>query len=282
MTTASNKLHGKTAVVTGAGGTLCSAMACDLARQGAAVALLGRTESKLQVVADRITRDGGRSIICVADVMDIEALRHAKTQVHQAFRSCEILINGAGGNQADAITATTEFTVDELEKPETRGFFNLDMDAFQRVIDVNIMGTVKPCQVFGEDMARNGGGVIINFASMTSYRPLTRVGAYAAAKAGICNLTQWLACYLAPAGIRVNAIAPGFFVNDRSRKLLFTPEGGYSRRGERVMQHTPMKRFGEADQLLGCLNWLIDDEAAGFVTGITVPVDGGFLSSSGL
>lgn len=278
----SNNLQGKVAVVTGAGGTLCSTMACDLARRGAGVGLLGRTQSKLQAVADRIEQDGGRSIVCVADVTDIDALQKARAQVHQAFGECGILINGAGGNQADAITATTEFTPDELDKPETRGFFNVDMDAFQRVIDVNIMGTVKPCQVFGEDMARRGTGVIINFASMTSYRPLSRVGAYAAAKAGICNLTQWLACYLAPAGIRVNAIAPGFFVNERSRKLLFTPDGGYSQRGERVLQHTPMKRFGEADQLLGCLNWLIDDEAAGFVTGVTLPVDGGFLSSSGL
>ena len=275
-------LQGKVAVVTGAGGTLCSVMACDLARRGAAVALLGRTESKLQRVADRIINEGGRPMVCVADVTDEKALADTRRRVHQAFGACDILINGAGGNQADAITATREFTPGELEDPETRGFFNLDMSAFQRVIDANIMGTVKPCRIFGEDMARKGKGVIINFASMTSYRPLSRVGAYAAAKAGICNLTQWLASYLAPAGIRVNAIAPGFFVNERSRKLLFTSDGGYSQRGEQVLQHTPMKQFGDAEQLLGCLNWLIDDQAAGFVTGITVPVDGGFLSSPGL
>jgi NAD(P)-dependent dehydrogenase (short-subunit alcohol dehydrogenase family) len=275
-------LHDKVAVVTGAGGTLCSVIACDLARQGAAVALLGRTESKLQRVADQISETGGRCIVCPTDVMDTQALLTARGRIEAAFGSCQILINGAGGNQAEAITATDVFTPDELDSPETRGFFNLDLEAFQRVIDVNLMGTVRPCQVFGREMARQGGGVIINFASMTSYRPLTRVAAYAADKAGICNLTQWLACYLAPAGIRVNAIAPGFFVNQRSRRLLFTPDGGYSQRGQRVLQHTPMQQFGRADQLLGCLNWLIDDEAAGFVTGITVPVDGGFLSSSGL
>ncbi len=275
-------LQGKVAVVTGAGGTLCSVIACDLARRGAAVALLGRTEAKLQVVADRISRDGGDSIVCVADVTDVDALQRARSLIQQAFGACDILINGAGGNQADAITGVTEFTPDELDDPETRGFFNLDMAAFGRVIEANIMGTVKPCQVFGEEMARKGGGVIVNFASMNSYRPLSKVGAYGAAKAGIRSFTQWLACYLAPAGVRVNAIAPGFFVNDRSRKLLFTPDGGYSPRGEQVLRHTPMKRFGEADELLGCVNWLIDDQAAGFVTGVTVPVDGGFLSSSGL
>lgn len=279
---AERDLHDKVAIVTGAGGTLCSTIACDLARQGAAVALLGRTESKLQRLGGQITEAGGRCIVCPTDVMDMAALQAACTLIGKAFGHCQILINGAGGNQAEAITATDAFTLDELDSPETRGFFNLDLEAFQRVIDVNLMGTVKPCQVFGHEMARHGGGVIINFASMTSYRPLTKVAAYAAAKAGICNLTQWLACYLAPAGIRVNAIAPGFFVNKRSRKLLFTEDGGHSPRGERVLQHTPMKQFGEADQLLGCLNWLIDDEAAQFVTGITVPVDGGFLSSSGL
>ena len=278
----SRNLHDKVAVVTGAGGTLCSAMAIDLARQGAAVALVGRTESKLQVVADRITADGGQCLVCALDVIDRDALHGARTQLQEAFGACHILINGAGGNQADAITSITEFTPEELDNPEMRGFFNLDMEAFHRVIEVNIMGTIKPIQVFGADMARNGGGVIINFASMNSYRPLTRVGAYGASKAGIRNLTQWLASYLAPARIRVNAIAPGFFVNDRSRKILFESDGSCSRRGERVLQHTPMQRFGEADELLGCMNWLIDDDAAGFVTGITIPIDGGFLSSSGL
>ena len=278
----SKMLNDRVAVVTGAGGTLCSAIACDLAQRGAAVVLLGRTEGKLQAVAKRIDEIGGRQTVCVADVTDIGALQKARGLINETFGHCDILINGAGGNQKEAITAATEYTPGELDKPATGGFFRLNMEAFQSVIDVNIMGTVKPSQVFGEDMARNGSGVIINFASMTSYRPLSRVGAYAAAKAGICNFTQWLACYLAPAGIRVNAIAPGFFVNERSREILYDPDGGLSRRGERILQHTPMQRFGDAEQLLGCLNWLIDDEAAGFVTGITVPVDGGFLSSPGI
>ena len=196
--------------------------------------------------------------------------------------TCDILINGAGGNQAPAITKTTEFQAAELDDPEVGGFFNLDVEAFRSVVDINITGTMLPSRVFGADMARKRSGVIINFPSMNSYRPLTKVPAYAAAKAAVVNFTQWLAAYLAPAGVRVNAVAPGFFVNDRSRKLLFTETGEPSPRGGQVLHHTPMKRFGEADELLGTVNWLIDDTAAGFVTGITVPVDGGFLSSTGV
>jgi NAD(P)-dependent dehydrogenase (short-subunit alcohol dehydrogenase family) len=144
------------------------------------------------------------------------------------------------------------------------------------------MGTVIPCFVFGKSMAKEKRGVIINIASMNSYRPLTKVGAYGIAKSGIANFTQWLAGYLAPANIRVNAIAPGFFLNDRSRKIMFNEDGSNTARAINVLAHTPMKRFGEAEELIGCMNWLISDEAAGFVTGIIVPVDGGFLSNSGV
>ena len=161
-------------------------------------------------------------------------------------------------------------------------FFDLDMSRFRDVIDINIMGTVIPTKVFAPDMIRAGGGSIVNFASMNTYRPLSRVPAYACAKAAVSNWTQWIAAYLAPAGIRVNAIAPGFFVNERSRKRLMTPDGGLTPRGEHIHYNTPMHRFGQAEELLGCLNWLIDDAKAGFVTGITVPVDGGFLCSAGL
>lgn len=269
-------------MVTGAGGVLCSAMAKDLAAQGAAVAALGRTRDKLDRVVGEIEKAGGKAMAVAVDVNDLSSLKAARQQVADSLGPCDFLINGAGGNQAEAITRTNVFDPKELEDEATKGFFNLDMVAFHSVVETNIMGTVKPCQVFGVDMARKGRGAIINFASMNSYRPLTRVGAYGSAKAAIQNFTQWLAAYLAPAGVRVNGIAPGFFVNDRSRKILFNEDGSPSDRGEQVLHHTPMKSFGEAQQLLGCMNWLIDDEAASFVTGITVPVDGGFLSSSGL
>jgi hypothetical protein len=156
------------------------------------------------------------------------------------------------------------------------------MAVFQSVIDINTMGTVIPCFVFGRSMARQKKGVIINFASMTSYRPISRVAAYSMAKGGIVNFTQWLATYLAPANIRVNGIAPGFFLNDRSRKIMYNEDGSETSRAKNVLGHTPMKRFGEAPELIGCMNWLIDDRASGFVSGITIPVDGGFLACPGI
>lgn len=156
------------------------------------------------------------------------------------------------------------------------------MDRFLNVLEVNIMGTVIPCYTFGRDMAKNDGGFIINIASMNTYRPLSRIPAYAMAKAGVANFTQWLAAYMAPANIRVNAIAPGFFLNERSKKLLKNSDGEFSPRGKNILHHTPMNRFGEPSELIGCMKWLIDDEASGFVTGITIPIDGGFLACSGV
>lgn len=273
----------RVAVVTGAGGTLCSVMAIDIAAQGYKVVLVGRDINKLRATEDKINEAGGTCISLSADVKDLNQMQALREKVLKTFGRCTVLINGAGGNQPDAVTTINHFDPIELTENNTeRGFFNLDMTRFLDVVNVNIMGTVIPCQLFARDMFEAGGGSIINFASMNTYRPLSRIPAYALSKAGISNFTQWLAAYLAPAHIRVNAIAPGFFLNDRSRKLLLTPDGGYSERGANIMRQTPIKRFGEAEELLGCMNWLIDDEKAGFVTGITVPIDGGFLSDSGL
>ncbi len=274
----------KTAVVTGAGGTLCSVIAVDLAKQGYNVALVGRSADKLQKTADEIAKFGGECSIFTADVRNEEQVKKLHEEVLQKYGKCSVLINGAGGNQPDAVTTINEFDPKELEEEHDglRGFFNLDMKRFLDVIDVNILGTVIPSRVFALDMIEMKEGAIVNFASMNTYRPLSRVPAYAIAKAGISNFTQWLAAYLAPAGIRVNAVAPGFFVNERSKKLLTTPDGGLTSRGQHINYNTPMHRFGEAEELLGCVNWLIDNKAASFVTGITVPVDGGFLSSAGL
>ncbi|WP_300699790.1 SDR family NAD(P)-dependent oxidoreductase [Bacteroides sp.] len=273
----------RVAVVTGAGGTLCSAMAIDLATQGYKVVLVGRSMDKLKVTEELIKAQGGICVCLTADVKNLEQVKTLRREVLRVYGRCSVLINGAGGNQPDAVTTINHYDPAELtEKHTERGFFNLDMDRFHDVINVNIMGTVIPCQEFARDMIEEGGGVIINFASMNTYRPLSRIPAYALSKAGISNFTQWLAAYLAPAHIRVNAIAPGFFLNDRSRKLLLTADGGYSERGANIIRQTPMKKFGEASELLGCMNWLIDDEKASFVTGITVPIDGGFLSDAGL
>jgi NAD(P)-dependent dehydrogenase (short-subunit alcohol dehydrogenase family) len=277
------KLNDKIAVVTGAGGTLCSEMARNLALQGAKVALVGRTLAKLEKVEREITENGGIALSVPADVTNEIQVQAARLKIADTLGTCDILINGAGGNQADAVTTISRFSEEELNQAEgVRGFFNLDMKKFSYVVESNTMGTVIPCFVFGKEMAEKKNGVIVNIASMNSYRPLSRVAAYGMAKAGIMNFTQWLAAYLAPAHIRVNAIAPGFFLNERSAKLLTTPEGGFTERGENIIRQTPMNRFGEASDLIGCLNWLIDDEAAGFVTGITIPVDGGFLADSGI
>ena len=274
---------GKIAVVTGAGGTLCSAMAIDLAAQGCKVVLVGRDMKKLEVTAEKIGAGGGDCLPLSADVRDFAQMSELRGKVLSAYGQCDILINGAGGNQPDAVTTIGEFEPRELSPDfAERGFFNLKADRFNDVVNVNIMGTVIPCQLFARDMAEKGGGAIINFASMNTYRPLSRIPAYAMSKAAVSNFTQWLAAYLAPAKIRVNAIAPGFFINERSAKLLLTPDGGCTARGANILRQTPMKRFGDAKELLGCMNWLIDDEKAAFVTGVTVPVDGGFLSCSGL
>jgi hypothetical protein len=277
------KRKGQVAVVTGAGGTLCSEMARSLAAQGMSVALIGRDMEKLVRVEQEIKEHGGTALSVSADVADQKKVEEAFKLISKELGRCVVLINGAGGNQSNAITTTNEFNEVELDNtdPDYRGFFNLSMQDFKNVIEVNTMGTVIPSFIFGKEMARHKQGCIINIASMNSYRPLSRVGAYGIAKAGIANFTQWLAAYLAPANIRVNAIAPGFFLNERSKKLLLTPSG-YSERGYNIIKHTPMKRFGEAPELVGCMNWLIDDEAAGFVTGTIIPIDGGFISSSGV
>jgi NAD(P)-dependent dehydrogenase (short-subunit alcohol dehydrogenase family) len=272
----------KVAVITGAGGTLCSEMARHLAQQGFYVALLGRSLEKLETVCHNILEHGGQARSFAVDVTDEDALKKSATKILEIWGQPCVLINGAGGNQEEAVTTQDEFDPAELDSEGSlRGFFNLKANIFRNVLEINMMGTVLPCQIFGREMACVGGGNIINIASMNSFRPLSRVPAYGMAKAGIANLTQWLAVYLAPVGIRVNAIAPGFFLNDRNRPRLLTANG-VTERGANILRQTPLKKFGEASQLLGCVDWLIDDTASGFVTGIVVPIDGGFLACSGI
>lgn len=275
----------RVAVVTGAGGTLCQVIAVDLAKKGMKVVLVGRTAAKLEATAEKIEKIGGICRIESGDVNDEKSLKSIADRIEKEWGFCRILVNGAGGNNINALTTNTAFDPRELteEKPDDmRGFFDLDIDLFKSVLNTNTIGTVVPCRVFGRQMALAGGGAILNFASMNTYCPLSRVPAYAMSKAAVANFTQWLAAYFAPAKIRVNAVAPGFFVNERSVKYLRTPDGGLSARGENVMRHTPMQRFGEAEDLLGCVEWLLDDDKSGFVTGITIPVDGGFLSCTGV
>lgn len=276
----------KVAVVTGAGGTLCSAIAIDLAKKGAKVVLVGRTREKLEKVAAEIAAAGGACRIEPADVTDEASMRDMADRVAAELGSCRFLINGAGGNNVKAMPTRLRFSEADYaptaDFAKDRGFFDIDMEAFKSVLEINTLGTVIPSRIFALQMAKVGGGAILNFGSMNTYRPLTRVAPYAMSKAAIANWTMFFAQYMAPAKVRVNAVAPGFMVNERSRGYLMTPDGGLSSRGEQVMHHTPMGRFGEAEDLLGCVNWLLDDSVSSFVTGITVPVDGGFLASAGV
>jgi len=275
----------KVAVVTGAGGTLCSRIAKDLAEYGALVVLVGRTEEKLKKVYDEIAKSGGTSMLFTCDVTDAASVEKLASAVKEKFGNCDMLVNGAGGNNIKAMPTITKFDKRELDGslPEgERGLYDIDLEAFRSVIDINTMGTVIPTMIFARQMIENGGGSVVNFASMNSYCPLTRCFAYAMSKAAVTNLTQSFAAYYAPANIRINAVAPGFMVNERSKNYLGTVEDGLTARGQAVISHTPMGRFGEAGDLSGCVKWLLDSEASSFVTGVTVPVDGGFLTLGGV
>lgn len=275
----------KVAVVTGAGGTLCSQIAIHLAEKGVKVVLVGRTVTKLQSVADCILEKGGAALVYGCDVTDKAAVADLAERVKNTFGLCDFLVNGAGGNQVSAMPTIVQFDERELTgklEEGARGLYDIDMDAFESVIKINTMGTVIPTMEFAKQMIAKGGGSVINFASMNSYCPLTRCFAYAMSKAAVSNLTQSFAAYYAPAKVRVNAIAPGFMVNERSKTYLGTVEDGLTPRGTAVIGHTPMGRFGKAEDLLGCAMWLLNEEESSFVTGVTIPVDGGFLTLGGV
>jgi len=265
-------LAGKTAVITGAGGVLCSAMAKALASAGAKVAVVDAAEAAAVKVAKQINKAGGRAVAVRCDVLDRACLTSASRQIIRKLGRIDILINGAGGNRKDASTSAQV------------SFFDLPVEAVRFVVDLNFLGTFLPCQVFGKDMARRRRGVILNISSMNALRPLTRICGYSAAKAAVTNFTRWLAVYMCQnfsPHIRVNAIAPGFFLTVQNRFLLTVPSGNLTDRGKTIIAHTPMARFGKPDDLLGTVLWLVSD-AAKFVTGIVVPIDGGFSAFSGV
>lgn len=265
-------LAGKVAVVTGSTGVLGGAMARGLAAAGAKVAIMGRRAERAAEVAQAINDAGGTAMPLPADVLNQEELAAARQNLLDAWGTCDILINAAGGTVQEAIVYGD------------RTFFDLSRDAFDQVVALNLTGSVLPSQTFGEIMAQNRTGSIINISSMTSQRPLTRVIGYNAAKAAIDNYTKWLAVEFAQKygpGLRVNAIAPGFFLGDQNRALLINPDGALTPRGQLIVDHTPMARFGEPEELIGAAVWLCS-EGARFVTGIVVPVDGGFMAFGGV
>ena len=275
-------LSGKVAVVTGAGGVLCSDFAKAIAQCGAKVALLDINLDAAEKYAQEI-RDAGYTAISVkANCLEKASLEEAKAVVDEKLGACDILINGAGGNNPRATTANEYFDIDALENPEVQDFFSLSADGFKFVFDLNVTAAFLTTQVFARDMAKNGKGNILNISSMNAFRPLTKIPAYSAAKAAVSNFTQWLAVHFAQAGIRVNAIAPGFFVSNQNRALLFNPDGTPTARTEKILRGTPMNRFGESEELLGGLMFFLNDAASSFITGVVLPIDGGFSAYSGV
>ena len=277
-------LKNKVAVVTGGGGVLCSAMAKALAECGAAVAVADLKLEAAQRVADEITAAGGKAIAVACNALEKESLEAANAEIEKNLGPVSILINGAGGNHPKGTTAMEYLNPDDLLK-ENRDFvtfYDLDPKGIEFVFNLNFLGTLLPTQAFTKKMALDRSGVVINISSMNAFRPLTKIPAYSAAKAAVSNFTQWMAVHMAKAGIRVNAIAPGFFLTDQNRSLLTNPDGSMTPRSEKIMAHTPMERFGDPSDLIGALLWLVSDPAAGFVTGGVVPVDGGFAAYSGV
>ena len=274
-------LSGKTAVITGAGGVLCSMFAKVLAQCGAKTAILDLNLEAAQAVADEITAGGYTAKAYKADVLDKAVMEAVHEEVLRDFGPCDILINGAGGNNPRATTDNEYYLPGDTEK-ELKTFFNLDSAGVGFVFNLNFLGTLIPTQVFAKDMLDREGCNILNISSMNAYTPLTKIPAYSGAKAAISNFTQWLAVHFSKVGIRVNAIAPGFFVTKQNEKLLFNDEGTPTPRTGKILAATPMGRFGKAEELVGAVMFLLNNDAASFVTGVVIPIDGGFSAYSGV
>ncbi len=272
----------KVIVITGAGGVLCSGFAKVLAKAGHKVALLDLNLEAAEKFAVEIREEGGIAKAYGCNVLKKESMEEAHRAILADFGKCDILINGAGGNNPRGTADHETYEPGDETRDDIKTFFNLDPDGIGFVFNLNFLGTLLPTQVFVPDMIGKEGCSILNISSMNAFRPLTKIPAYSGAKAAISNFTQWLAVHFAPAGIRVNAIAPGFFVTNQNRALLFNDDGTPTARTNKILNATPMKRFGEAEELNGALNFLLDSEKAGFITGVVLPVDGGFSAYSGV
>ena len=277
-------LRDKVAVVTGGAGVLGSYWVDALAACGAKVAILERDLTKAERKAKQAVEAGGKALAVEANVLDKESLKKAHNAILEELGPCDILINGAGGNNPKGITTKEYLCLEDLTEKEdgTVTFFDLDEEGIRFVFDLNFMGTFLASQEFSRDMVGRKGCTIINISSMNAFTPLTKIPAYSAAKASVSNFTKWLAVHLSKVGIRVNAIAPGFFVAQQNASLLKNPDGSFNERSKKILDSTPMNRFGEAEELVGALLFLACEEASSFINGVVIPVDGGFSAYSGV
>ncbi len=277
-------LNGRVAVVTGGGGVLCGGFAKDLARQGMKVAILDLRLEAAQKVADEIKAEGFEATGFECNVLEKASMEKARQEILEAYGTCDLLINGAGGNNPKGNTTKEKFQMCDLENTseEIKTFFDLDPSGIEFVFNLNFLGTLIPTQVFAKDMIGKSYATIINISSMNSYKPLTKIPAYSAAKAAISNFTQFMAVHFSEVGLRVNAIAPGFFSTNQNKALLYNEDGSLTPRSEKILGHTPLGRFGVPEDLTGALLFLADDNYSKFVTGVIIPVDGGFSAYSGV
>jgi NAD(P)-dependent dehydrogenase (short-subunit alcohol dehydrogenase family) len=276
-------LSGRVAVVTGAGGVLCSELASALARSGASVALLDLNAQAAEQVAANLRNEGFKAIGLAANVLERTSLEAAAAKILDTFGPCDLLLNGAGGNHPKGTTSKEWLEPADLADSTLTSFFDLDPEGIEFVFNLNFLGTLLPTQVFAKQMIGREGCSILNVSSMNAFCPLTKIPAYSGAKAAVSNFTQWLAVHFSRVGIRVNALAPGFFLTNQNHKLLIDEVSGEpTARARKIIEHTPMQRFGESRELIGTLLWLASEEASSFVNGVVVPIDGGFSAYSGV
>ena len=277
-------LNGRVAVITGGGGVLCGGFAKDLARQGMKVAILDLRLEAAEKVADEIKAEGLEAMGVACNVLEKESLIAARDVINEKYGTCDILVNGAGGNHPSGNTTKERFQMCDLENTadDVKTFFDLDSKGIEFVFNLNFLGTLLPTQVFAKDMIGKEHATIINISSMNSYKPLTKIPAYSAAKAAISNFTQFMAVHFSEVGLRVNAIAPGFFSTNQNKALLYNEDGSLTPRSEKILGHTPLGRFGVPADLTGALLFLADENYSKFITGVIIHVDGGFSAYSGV
>lgn len=275
-------LKDKVAIVTGGSGVLGSVFSRSLAKSGAKVAVLARSENKINDVVNTIESEGGTAAGFSVDVLDKKSLEKVHEDIKNKWGTCSILINGAGGNNSKSTTSKEYFHIGDESNSSLQTFFDLESESINHLFNLNFLGALLPTQVFAQDMIDKKDSTIINISSMNAYTPLTKIPAYSGAKAAISNFTEWLAVHFSKTNIRVNALAPGFFLTEQNRDLMIREDGELSERADKILSQTPMERFGEPKELIGTLLWLVDQNASSFVNGIVVPVDGGFSAYSGV